>query len=218
MQSMKLEFVKLLLQILEGPISLINLEDLVAELKYLLSFDLETLPKNVWTLAANQEFYNNDPVQLDNESKVLPFCYFQGPIAIFPGSQVGPFSFLRPGTIIGSNSKVGHATEVKESIVSSNVSIAHRAYIGNSIIGTNSMIGAAFTSAVHNHNHQPIKIRDNTSQKVVLHTDLKKLGAIVEENAWIGCNVLTMPGTLVRKNTSIKPFNSYGGSIGKLIS
>ena len=123
MQAMKSESVKLLQQILEGPISLISLENLVAELKHLLSFDLATLPKDVWTLAANQEFYSNEPVQLHNESKVLPFCYFQGPIAIFPGSQVGPFSFLRPGTIIGYNSKIGHATEVKESIISSNVSI-----------------------------------------------------------------------------------------------
>ena len=80
------------------------------------------------------------------------------------------------------------------------------------------MIGAAFTSSVRNHDDHPIKVRDITSQKVVLCTDLKKLGAIVEENTWIGCNVLTMPGTLVRKNTFLRPFNSYGGSIGKLIS
>jgi len=176
------------------------------------------LPKEVWTLAVDEEFYNSDPVQLHNESKLLPFCYFQGPVAIFPGCEVGPYSFLRPGTIIGLNSKIGHATEVKESIVSSNVSIAHRSYIGNSIIGMNSMIGAAFTSSVRNHDDQPIKIRDMTSQKVLLHTNLKKLGTIVEENTWICCNVLMMPGTLVRKNSFLKPFNSYGGSIGKLIS
>ncbi len=55
---------------------------------------------------------------------------------------VGPYSFIRPGTVIGNNVKVGAFCEVKNTTVSNNSKVPHLSYMGDAIIGENVNIGA----------------------------------------------------------------------------
>jgi len=51
-------------------------------------------------------------------------------------TSVGPFAYLRPGTIIGDGCRIGNFVEVKNSTIGNNVSMAHLAYIGDADVGS----------------------------------------------------------------------------------
>ena len=58
------------------------------------------------------------------------------------GAKVGPFSRVRPATIIGKNAKVGNFVEIKNSTLDEGAKASHLSYIGDSEIGRNVNIGA----------------------------------------------------------------------------
>jgi bifunctional UDP-N-acetylglucosamine pyrophosphorylase/glucosamine-1-phosphate N-acetyltransferase len=55
---------------------------------------------------------------------------------------IGPFSYLRPGTELADNVKVGDFVEIKKSSVGINSKIPHLSYIGDCVIGKNVNVGA----------------------------------------------------------------------------
>lgn len=57
-------------------------------------------------------------------------------------SMVGPFAYLRPGTILEAGVKVGDFVEVKNSIIGEGSKIPHLSYIGDSELGKAVNIGA----------------------------------------------------------------------------
>ncbi len=57
-------------------------------------------------------------------------------------ASVGPYSFLRPGTVLGAGSKVGAYVEVKNSEVGAGSKVPHLAYVGDATIGERSNLGA----------------------------------------------------------------------------
>jgi bifunctional UDP-N-acetylglucosamine pyrophosphorylase / glucosamine-1-phosphate N-acetyltransferase len=56
--------------------------------------------------------------------------------------SVGPFARLRPGTVLGENSKVGNFVEIKASNIGADAKISHLSYIGDAEIGADTNIGA----------------------------------------------------------------------------
>ena len=58
------------------------------------------------------------------------------------GATVGPFSFLRPGTVLGAKGKVGGFVEVKNSQIGAGSKIPHLSYVGDAVIGEGSNLGA----------------------------------------------------------------------------
>lgn len=59
------------------------------------------------------------------------------------GAEVGPFSYLRPGTRIGESAKVGAYVEMKNSTLGDGAKVPHLSYVGDAEIGEGSNIGAA---------------------------------------------------------------------------
>lgn len=58
-------------------------------------------------------------------------------------AKVGPFTFLRKGTVLASESKAGAFVEIKNSTVGEGTKVAHLSYVGDAEIGKESNIGAA---------------------------------------------------------------------------
>jgi bifunctional UDP-N-acetylglucosamine pyrophosphorylase/glucosamine-1-phosphate N-acetyltransferase len=58
------------------------------------------------------------------------------------GATVGPFTYLRPGTVLGPRSKAGAYVEVKNSEVGADSKVPHLAYVGDATVGERSNIGA----------------------------------------------------------------------------
>jgi len=61
--------------------------------------------------------------------------------SIDEGTTVGPFAYLRPGSKLGKNVKIGDFVEVKKSIIGDNSKSSHLSYIGDAEIGKNVNIG-----------------------------------------------------------------------------
>jgi bifunctional UDP-N-acetylglucosamine pyrophosphorylase/glucosamine-1-phosphate N-acetyltransferase len=59
-----------------------------------------------------------------------------------PGSTVGPFAYLRPGTVLGANGKIGTFVETKNAVVGPGAKVPHLSYVGDAEIGEGSNIGA----------------------------------------------------------------------------
>jgi bifunctional UDP-N-acetylglucosamine pyrophosphorylase / glucosamine-1-phosphate N-acetyltransferase len=63
------------------------------------------------------------------------------------GATVGPFAYLRPGTLLRERSKAGTFVEIKNSDVGAGSKVPHLSYIGDAQIGEDTNLGAATITA-----------------------------------------------------------------------
>ncbi len=63
--------------------------------------------------------------------------------AIGAGATVGPFTYLRPGTRLGANGKLGTFVETKNATLGEGTKVPHLTYVGDADIGDHSNIGAS---------------------------------------------------------------------------
>ena len=71
------------------------------------------------------------------------------------GSSVGPFAYLRPGTVLGAKGKIGTFVETKNAEIGEGSKIPHLSYVGDATIGDHTNVGAASVTVnydgVHKH-------------------------------------------------------------------
>ncbi len=66
-----------------------------------------------------------------------------GELAVVGDSAtVGPFSYLRPGTVLGAAGKIGAFVETKNARISAEAKVPHLSYVGDAEIGEGTNIGA----------------------------------------------------------------------------
>jgi bifunctional UDP-N-acetylglucosamine pyrophosphorylase/glucosamine-1-phosphate N-acetyltransferase len=58
------------------------------------------------------------------------------------GATVGPFSYLRPGTVLGDRGKIGGFVETKNALIGDGAKVPHLSYVGDAEIGGGTNIGA----------------------------------------------------------------------------
>ncbi len=63
------------------------------------------------------------------------------------GASVGPFAYLRPGTVIGEKGKVGTFVETKNTTLGAGAKVPHLSYIGDTVVGEGTNIGAGTITA-----------------------------------------------------------------------
>jgi bifunctional UDP-N-acetylglucosamine pyrophosphorylase/glucosamine-1-phosphate N-acetyltransferase len=63
-------------------------------------------------------------------------------VKVARGCNIGPYSFLRPGTELAENVKIGDFVEVKNTFVGKGAKIPHLSYVGDSSLGEEVNIGA----------------------------------------------------------------------------
>jgi len=63
------------------------------------------------------------------------------------GASVGPFAYLRPGTVLRAGAKAGTFVEVKNSDIGRGAKIPHLSYIGDADVGAGTNLGAATITA-----------------------------------------------------------------------
>ena len=66
-----------------------------------------------------------------------------GELAVIgPDATVGPFAYLRPGTILGDGGKIGAFVETKNARIGDGAKVPHLSYVGDAEIGAGTNIGA----------------------------------------------------------------------------
>ncbi|MCV7381945.1 UDP-N-acetylglucosamine diphosphorylase/glucosamine-1-phosphate N-acetyltransferase [Mycobacterium alsense] len=63
--------------------------------------------------------------------------------SIGDGAVVGPYTYLRPGTVLGAEGKLGAFVEAKNSNIGTGTKVPHLTYVGDADIGEHSNIGAS---------------------------------------------------------------------------
>jgi bifunctional UDP-N-acetylglucosamine pyrophosphorylase/glucosamine-1-phosphate N-acetyltransferase len=58
------------------------------------------------------------------------------------GAVVGPYSYLRPGTVLGPRGKIGGFVETKSATIGAGTKVPHLTYVGDATIGRDANIGA----------------------------------------------------------------------------
>jgi len=79
--------------------------------------------------------------KIGNNVEILSFTHIENAI-IEKNVNIGPFSRIRPGSLLSEGCRVGNFVEVKKSKVGKNSKINHLSYVGDSYIGKDVNIGA----------------------------------------------------------------------------
>ena len=93
-------------------------------------------------------------------------------------TNVGPFAYLRPGTKVGSEVKIGDFVEVKNSTIDDGTKVAHLTYIGDADVGKRVNFGCGTV--------------------VVNYDGVNKHRTIIEDDCFIGCNTNLVSPVVVR--------------------
>lgn len=78
------------------------------------------------------------------------------------GSSIGPFAYLRPGSRLGTNVKIGDFVEIKNATIDDDSKVSHLSYIGDASVGKNVNIGCgAITVNYDGYNKSITQIEDD---------------------------------------------------------
>jgi bifunctional UDP-N-acetylglucosamine pyrophosphorylase / glucosamine-1-phosphate N-acetyltransferase len=84
---------------------------------------------------------------------------------------IGPFSYLRPGTVVGEGAKVGAFVEVKNSQIGAGAKVPHLSYIGDTDVGEKANVGASTITANYD-GRKKHRTKIGKSAKTGVHTSL----------------------------------------------
>lgn len=100
------------------------------------------------------------------------------------GCKIGPMAYLRPGTVLADQVKIGDFVEVKKSKIGTGTKIPHLSYVGDAVVGSSVNIGCGtITCNYDGVNKYQTTIKDNAF--IGSNTNLVA-PVVVEEKAFIG--------------------------------
>ena len=136
----------------------------------------------------------DDKIILGSGTVVEPGALIKGPAVIGNDTEVRQGAYMRGNCLVGNKCVVGHATEMKNSIMLNGAKAGHFAYVGDSILGNAANLGAGTKLANLKVIAGSIVIRMEGKR---YNTERRKLGAILGDGTETGCNSVTSPGTLM---------------------
>ena len=116
------------------------------------------------TIVDPQTTWIEPQVELEADATIHPFTVLRGATRVATGAEVGPnvvaidahvgaraivgpFCYLRPGTVLGESSKAGTFVEIKNSRIGDRTKVPHLSYIGDADIGDDTNVGAGAITA-----------------------------------------------------------------------
>ncbi|OBK43213.1 bifunctional UDP-N-acetylglucosamine diphosphorylase/glucosamine-1-phosphate N-acetyltransferase GlmU [Mycobacterium kubicae] len=108
------------------------------------------------------------------------------------GATVGPFTYLRPGTELGVEGKLGAFVETKNAVIGTGTKVPHLTYVGDADIGEHSNIGA---SSVFVNYDGTTKSRTTIGSHVRTGSDTMFVAPVT-----VGDGAYTGAGTVVRED------------------
>ncbi|HEV7418636.1 MAG TPA: bifunctional UDP-N-acetylglucosamine diphosphorylase/glucosamine-1-phosphate N-acetyltransferase GlmU [Mycobacterium sp.] len=107
-------------------------------------------------------------------------------------AAVGPFTYLRPGTELGADGKLGAYVETKNAVIGTGTKVPHLTYVGDADIGEHSNIGA---SSVFVNYDGETKRRTRIGSHVRTGSDTMFVAPVT-----VGDGAYTGAGTVVRED------------------
>ena len=148
-------------------------------------------------------------ILIGSGTRLEPSAIIKGPTVIGENCDIRQGAYVRGNFFAGEGCVIGHATEVKNSILMDHSEAGHFNYIGDSILGRHVNMGAGSKLA-----NLQFRSREEKQEGFIhpiqipsagLETGIEKLGAVVGDHDEIGCNAVLCPGTLLGKDTWVYP-------------
>ena len=142
--------------------------------------------------------------------KLPPFATIIGPTWIGANTEIRPGAFIRGNVIVGEGGVLGNACEFKNCLLMDRVQVPHFSYVGDSIVGNGAHFGAGVICSNLRLDQQPIVVR---TADATYETGLRKFGAIVGDQAEVGCNAVLNPGSLLGPRSLVSPTLAFSGHL-----
>lgn len=147
-----------------------------------------------------------------HESVTLPaFCSIEGPAWIGENVEIRPGAYIRGNVIIGAGSVVGNSCEYKNCLLLEGVQTPHFSYIGDSVLGNRSHLGAGVILSNLRLDQKPVKAK---TEQGLVDTGMRKFGALLGDEAEVGCNSVLNPGSIIGKRALVGPLTPFAGTLG----
>ena len=170
-----------------------GIKDLIIELgKGLDKEEYDEVSENVW---------------VHKTAKVFPTAYLGAPCIIGPKTEVRHCAFIRGSALVGADCVVGNSVELKNVILFDHVQTPHYNYVGDSVLGNKAHLGAGSICSNLKSDGKPVVVHGIKDYP----TGLRKVGAILGDNADVGCSCVLNPGTVIGNNTSVYPNTTLRG-------
>ncbi len=178
--------------------------------------------KYPWEIITNLNQYIEDLVKEKPNKRIIgegslidPSVKIDGPVIIGKNCTIEDNVLIRGGCILGDNVHVGHAVELKHSVIldnKNNTKISHLNYIGDSIIGNDVNVGGGAVIANWRLDRKNIIIKVDDGE---FDTGTTKFGACIGDGSGIGANSVLNPGVILGKNSVVYPLVSVVGVFEK---
>jgi bifunctional UDP-N-acetylglucosamine pyrophosphorylase / glucosamine-1-phosphate N-acetyltransferase len=90
---------------------------------------------------------------------------------VLDSATVGPFAYLRPGTVVREGAKIGTFVEVKNSDIGRGAKVPHLSYVGDAEIGEDANLGASTITANYD-GRRKHRTKVGKRAKISVHTTL----------------------------------------------
>jgi bifunctional UDP-N-acetylglucosamine pyrophosphorylase/glucosamine-1-phosphate N-acetyltransferase len=121
-------------------------------------------------------------VKIAADTELLPYCVIDG-AEIGGHCRIGPYTRIRPGTVLENEAHIGNFVEVKNSRIGKDSKANHLSYVGDTTVGKNVNIGAG---------------------TIVCNYDgAYKHRTVIEDDVFIGSDTQLVAPVTVRKGATI---------------
>ncbi len=137
-------------------------------------------------------------VQVGRGTVIEHGAVINGPAIIGANCEIRSSAYIRENVIVGDDCVVGNATELKNAVLFRGAQVPHFSYVGDSILGRQAHLGAGVILS---------NLKSTKGHVVVegLDTGLRKFGAIIGDEADIGCNCVLNPGSIIGRGSILYP-------------
>ena len=125
-----------------------------------------------------------------------------GPAVVREGATVGPNAYIRGSTVIGADAHVGHAVEVKNSVLMEDANVGHLSYVGDSVIGGDANLGAGTVVANLRHDDETVVM---TVKGERVDTGRRKLGVVLGDGVKTGIDTSLNAGVKLGAGATTGP-------------
>lgn len=145
--------------------------------------------------------------------KLPAFGSIEGPAYIGEGCELRPGVFIRSNMIAGKNCVLGNSCEFKNCLLLDGVQVPHFSYVGDSVLGNGAHLGAGVICSNLRLDQATVSVilPDGSKQT----TGLRKLGALVGDEAEVGCNAVLNPGSILGKRALVMPTMAFRGTLAQ---
>ncbi len=147
-------------------------------------------------------------VWIDRTAKLPAYATIIGPAWIGPRTEIRPNAFIRGNVLVGEGCVLGNSSEYKNCLLLDGVQTPHYNYVGDSILGNRAHLGAGVICSNLRLDQAEVTVRLPSG---TVSTGLRKCGAILGDQAEVGCNAVLNPGSLLGKRALVMPCTPFAG-------